>query len=53
MRGVGSGIKEFKDAVKRRKNQKINLKILLNMSFTEHAWNIFNKSVEDYHYMIM
>ena len=20
------------------------------MSFTEHAWNIFNKSVEDYHY---
>ena len=19
------------------------------MSFTEHAWNIFNKSVEDYH----
>ena len=20
------------------------------MSFTEHAWNIFNKSVEDYHF---
>ena len=52
MRGVGSGIKEFKDAVKEdeKKSQKINLKILLNMSFTEHAWNIFNKSVEDYHF---
>ena len=44
MRGVGSGIKEFKDAVKRKKKEDKSQN-LSYMSFTEQVWNIFNKSV--------
>jgi Sec-independent protein translocase protein TatA len=53
MRGVGSGIKEFKDAVKEEdkkpedSNKSENSNLI--MSFSSSAWDIFSKSVEDYH----